>query len=159
MAGDIRTKERAIITLTTTGPILSAGSAAAANATADFNAGAGGNVAGDSRVQFELLCQWANITGIVLNTIVAEIYLVPLFGGVDLSDIDLTAGSSALPLPAYVGSFRCVKPPVAATNMRFISDSVQFNPFLYRPYLLNRSPQQMAANWSVRSMSVQDLYT
>ena len=110
-------------------------------------------------MQFELLCNWATVTGIVLNTIVAELYLVPLFGGVDLPDIDLTAGSSALPLPSYASPFRCVKAPTAATNMRFISDTVQFNPFLFRTYLLNRSGQAMSAGWQVRDMSVQDQYT
>ena len=159
MPGDIRAKERAIATLTTTGASLSTGSAALANATADFDARAGGNAPDDSRAQFELVCQWATITGIVLNTVVAELYLVPLFGGVDLPDVDLTAGSSVLPLPAFAGVFRCTKAPIAATNMRFISDTVQFNPFLCRPYLLNRSGQTMTVNWAIRVMSVQDQYT
>ena len=54
---------------------------------------------------------------------------------------------------------RASKAPTAATNMRFICDTAQFNPFLHRPYLLNRSGQTMAAGWSVRVMSVQDQYT
>ena len=159
MAGNITAKERAIVTLTTTGASLSTGSAGVANGTADFDARAAGNSPDDFQAQFEFVCQWATITGITVNTAAAELYLVPLLDGTNLPDLDLTAGSSALPLSAYVGVFQCVKVPTAATNMRFVSTTVQFNPMLLRPYILNRSGQTMAANWSVRVVAVQGQYT
>ena len=159
MPGKIAAAERAIVTLTTAGASLSTGSAGVANATADFDARAGGNSPDDFQAQFEFVCQWATATGITVNTAAAELYLVPLLDGTNLPDVDLTAGSSALPLSAYAGVFQCVKVPTAATNMRFVSSTVQFNPMLLRPYILNRSGQTMTANWSVRVVAVQGQYT
>ena len=159
MAGNITAKERAIVTLTTTGASLSTGSAGVANGTADFDARAAGNFADDFQAQFELVCQWATITGIGVNTVAAELYLVPLIDGTNLPDVDLTAGSSSVPLAAYAGVFLCVKVPTAATNLRIVSTTVQFNPMLMRPYILNRSGQTIAVNWSLRAVGVQGQYT
>ncbi|WP_273704152.1 hypothetical protein, partial [Candidatus Accumulibacter vicinus] len=97
MAGDIGSKERAIVTLTTAGASLSNNSAGAANATADLDARAGGNLARDLAVLFELTMRWATVTGIVAGTVVADLYLVPLLDGTNLPDLDLTAGASRLP--------------------------------------------------------------
>ena len=159
MPGKIAAAERAIVTLTTAGPSLSTGSAGVANATADFDARAGGNSPDDFQAVFELVCQWASVTGIVANSVAAELYLVPIVDGTNLPDVDLTAGSSALPLSGYASVFLCVKTPTAATNMRMPSFTVQFNPLLYRAYILNRSAQPMTANWSLRAVGVQGQYT
>ena len=159
MPGNLAAKERAIVTLTTTGASLTSGSAAVANATADFDARAAGNFPDDFQAQFEFVCQWATVGSIAANTVSAELYLVPLIDGTNLPDVDLTAGSSALPQAAFAGVFMCTKAPAAATNMRFVSPTVQFNPFLMRPYVLNRSGQIISANWSLKAVSVQGQYT
>lgn len=159
MAGDLRAKERAIITLTSTGSSLTTGSAGAANATADFDTRSTGNAPDDLQAQFELTCQWATITGIAAGTVVAELYLLPIADGTNAPDIDLTAGSSRLPYSAYVGTFEATKAPTANTNARFISGNVIFNPMLLRPYILNKSGQTITANWSLKVVSVQAQYT
>lgn len=159
MAGLIAARERAIVTLTTTGASIATGSAAAANATADFDARSTGNFPDDLQAQFELVCQWATITSIVAGTIAAELYLVPILDGTNLPDVDLTAGTSRLPYSTYVGAFECTKAPTASTNMRFVTGNVTFNPTLMRPYILNRSGQTISANWSVKAVSVQAQYT
>ena len=159
MAGDIRAKERAIVTLTSTGLSIATGSAAVANATADFDARSTGNAPDDLQAQFTLQCQWATITGIVVNTVVAELYLLPAIDGTNFPDVDLTASTSAIPGAAYAGAFVCAKAPSANTNMLFISPNISFNPMLLRPYIINRSGQTMTANWTLKAVSVQAQYT
>ena len=159
MAGDIRSKERSIVTLTLTGASLTNLSAAVANATADLDARSGGNFADDFNCTFELLVQWATITGIVAGTVIGELYLVPLVDGTNLPDVDLTAGSSRLPYASYVAPFDAVKAPTANTDMRFITAPISINPLLYRPYLLNKSGQTMTANWDLKAVGVQGQYT
>lgn len=159
MAGDIRAKERAIVTLTSSGASLTNGSAGVANGTADLDARSTGNVPDDLRVRFELTCQWATITGITAGLVVAELYLVPLLDGTNLPDIDTTAGSSRLPYSCMVTEFEVPKAPVANTNMRLISRPVDIDPFLYRPYLKNVSGQTKSANWTLRAVGVQGQYT
>lgn len=159
MAGDIRAKERSIVTLTSSGSSLTNGSAGAGNGTADFDARSGGNAADDLQGQFELICQWATITGIVAGTIAAELYLVPKLDGTNLPATDLTAGSSRLPYSTFAGVFECTKAPTSNTDMRFVSANVSFNPLLYTPYILNRSGQTISANWTLKSVSVQGQYT
>lgn len=159
MAGDLKAKEQAIVTLTSSGASMTSGSAAVANGTADFDARSGGNAPDDLQGQFELICQWATITGIVANQIIAELYLVPLLDGTNLPDIDLTAGASVLPAGTYVAPFTATKTPTAATNTRFISPNVLFNPLLMRPYILNRAGQTMSVNWTLKFVSVKGQYT
>lgn len=159
MAGDLRAKERAIVTLTSTGASLSNGSAGAANGTADFDARSTGNFPDDLQAQFELTAQWATVTGIAAGTLVAELYLLPAPDGTNFPDIDTTAGSSSLPPEAYAGKFVATKAPTANTNTRFVTSNVQFNPLLHRPYLLNRSGQTISANWTLKAVSVQGQYT
>ena len=157
MPGDLRAKGRSIVTLTTTGGSLTTGSAGVA--ATDFDARTAGNFPDDLQAQFELLCQWATITSIVAGTIAAELYLVPILDGTNLPDVDLTGGTSRLPFASFAGVFECVKAPTAATNMRFITPNISFNPMLMRPYILNRSGQAISANWSLKAVSVQAQYT
>ena len=159
MAGDLRAKERSIITLTSSGASLSSGSAAVANGTADLDCRAGGNSANDLQSRFELICQWGTITGIVAGTTVAELYLTPLLDGTNLPDVDLTASTSRLPTGALVAVFDATKAPTASTNARFITGIVDLFPALYRPYILNRSGQTMSANWTLKVVSAQAQYT
>ncbi len=159
MAGDLRAKERAAVTLTSSGSSLTTLSAGAANGTADFDARSTGNAPDDLQAQFELTCQWATITSIVKDTVVADLYLVPLLDGTNLPDIDLTGGSSALPYSAYAGSFVATKAPTANTNARYVTGNVIFNPMLLRPYILNKSGQTISANWTLKAVSVQAQYT
>lgn len=159
MAGNLAAKERAIVTLTTTGGSLTNGSAGLGNQTADFDARASGNAPDDLQAQFELVCQWAAITSIVAGTIAAELYLVPVLDGTNVPDVDTTAGASRLPYAAYVAAFECVKAPTAATNMRFVTPNISFNPLLFKPYLKNTSGQTISANWSLKVVSVQGQYT
>jgi len=159
MAGDIRSKERSIVTLTTTGSSITNGSAGVANATADFDARSSGNFPDDLVAQFELVCQWATITGIAAGTQVAELYLLPIPDGTNAPDIDTTSGSSRLPWASLAAVFEATKAPSSNTNMRFVSAPVSFNPLLLRPYVLNRSGQTMSANWSLKAVGVQGQYT
>jgi hypothetical protein len=159
MAGDLRAKERAIVTLTTTGGSATTGSAVIGNATADLDARSSGNAPDDLQAQFELVCQWATITSIVKDTVAADLYLIPVLDGTNVPDVDTTAGSSALPTSAYVGSFVCVKAPTANVNMRFVSPMVIISPRLYKAYILNKSGQTISANWSLKAVSDQAQYT
>lgn len=159
MAGDIRAKERAIVTLTTTGGSLTNLSAGLGNQTADFDARSTGNAPDDLQAQFELICQWGTITGIVKDTIAADLYLVPVLDGTNVPDVDTTGGASALPWPAYAATFACTKAPTASTNMRFVSALVTIPPRLYKAYILNRSGQTISANWTLKAVSDQAQYT
>lgn len=159
MAGDLRAKERAIVTLTSSGSSLTNGSAGAANGTADLDARSGGNVADDLMAVFELVCQWSTVTGIAAGTVVAELYLVPALDGTNFPDVDTTAGSSTLPAPTYVASFVATKAPSSSTDMRFVTAPVLIAPLLLRPYIRNTSGQTMAANWTVKAVGVQGQYT
>ena len=159
MAGDIRAKESAIVTLTSAGASLTTGSAGAANGTADFDARSAGNAADDLRAQFELTCQWGTVTGITANTVVAELYLVPALDGTNFPDIDTTSGSSVLPMATYVGPFVATKAPTASANARFVSPAVDLLPVLYRPYIKNTSGQTISANWTLKAVSAQAQYT
>lgn len=81
MVAAIRQKERSIVTTTSSGSSLTNGSAGVANGTANFDVRSGGNFEEDRTAQFELICQWATVTGIVAGTIVAELYLLPALDG------------------------------------------------------------------------------
>lgn len=159
MAGDIFAKERAIVTLTSTGSSITTLSAGAANGTANVDGRSGGNFADDFQISFELIVQWATITGIVANSQVADLYLIPVTDGTNAPDIDTTSGSSALPLPSYVGSFIATKAPTANTNARFVSGQINIMPLLYQPYIINRSGQTMTANWTLKAVSARGQYT
>jgi len=157
MAGDLRAKERAIVTLTSSGSSLTTGSAGSAGT--DLDARAAGNAADDLECAFELTCQWGTITGIVANTVIGDLYLVPKLDGTNLPDVDTTSGSSVLPAPTYAGSFVATKAPTASTNARFVSGTVYLRPNLYTAYLLNRSGQTISANWTLKVVSAQGQYT
>lgn len=159
MAGNLTAKERAIVTLTTTGASIATGSAAAANGTADLDARSGGNAPDDLEAIFELVVQWVTITGITAGTVVGELYLLPLPDGTNLPDVDLTASSSVIQAGAYAGSFVVPKQAVTNTNVRLITGVVPLFPALLRPYLLNRSGQTMTANWSLKAVAAQAQYT
>lgn len=157
MAGDLRAKERAIVTLTSTGSSLTQSSAG--SAATDLDVRASGNAADDLQARFELTCQWATITGIVAGTIVAELYLVPKLDGTNLPDIDTTAGASVLPGSTYVGSFVATKAPTANTNARFVTPLLDIFPVLYTAYIVNRSGQTITANWTLKAVSAAGQYT
>lgn len=157
MAGDIRSKERSAITLTSTGSSLTNGSAGSAGTDLDLRAA--GNGDNDLEVVFELLCQWATVTGIVKDTIVAALYLVPKFDGTNAPDVDTTSGSSALPPSSFASNFIATKAPSSNTNMRFVSDVVPLHPMLYTAYALNRSGQTISANWTLKALGAAGRYT
>lgn len=159
MAGDIRAKERAAVTLTTAGASLTNGSAGIANGTANLDARAGGNFGDDLAAIFELIAQWSSTSGISAGTIVADLYLVPAIDGTNWPDLDTTAGASRLPASCLAGSFEAVKQPTAATDTRFVSSAVALQPLLYRPYIVNRSGLTMTANWTLKAVGVQGQYT
>lgn len=157
MPGDLRAKERAIVTLTSTGASLTTGSAGSAGT--DFDARAAGNAADDLQARFQLTCQWATITSIVAGTIAAELYLVPKLDGTNAPDVDATAGASVLPGSTYVGAFVCTKAPVANTNMIFVAAALDILPLLYTAYIIGRAGQTISANWSLKVVSAQGQYT
>lgn len=156
MAGNITAKERAAVTLTSSGASIATGSAGSAN---DIDFRAGGNAPDDFEAVYELTCQWATITGIVAGTVVAELYLVPKLDGTNAIDIDTTASTSVIPGTCYAGAFQAAKAPVANTNMRFISPPEASHPLLYTAYIINRSGQTMTANWTLKAVSTQGQYT
>jgi hypothetical protein len=160
MAGNLKTKERSAITLTSTGSSLTNGSAGSAGTDLDCRSSGGtGNAEGDLDCRFELLCQWATITGIAKGTVVAELYLVPKLDGTNLPDVDTTSGSSALPFESYATQFTAIKAPSPNTNMRFVSNVVSLRPELYTAYLLDRSGQTITANWTLKALPAQAQYT
>ena len=157
MAGDLRAKERAAVTLTSTGASLTTSSAG--SAATDMDVRAAGNAADDLLARFELTCQWATITGIVAGTIVAELYLVPKLDGTNAPDIDTTAGASRLPAGSFVATFDATKAPTASTNARFVTGLVELFPALYTAYIRNTSGQTISANWTLKVVSAQAQYT
>jgi hypothetical protein len=158
MVGNLFAKERAIVTLTSTGASLTNGSAGAA-ATADLDARAAGNAPDDLQCRLELTCQWATITSIVKDTLAAELYLIPKVDGTNLPTVDTTAGSSALPYITFAGPFVCTKAPTANTDMKFVSPIIDLFPELYTAYILNRSGQTISANWTLKVVSAQAQYS
>lgn len=157
MAGDIRAKERAIVTLTSTGSSLTNGSAGSAGT--DLDARAAGNFADDLQARFELTCQWATVTGITAGTPVAELYLVPKLDGTNLPGTDTTSGSSRMPAGTLVAVFDATKAPTANTDMRFVTGIVDLFPALYTAYIINKSGQTIAANWTLKAVGAQGQYT
>lgn len=157
MAGNIQAKERSIITLSSSQGTLATGTAVAAGVDLDMRAS--GNAADDFQATFQLTCQWATITGIVKDTIAAELYVLPKMDGTNLPSIDTTSGTSALPLPWLKGLFIAVKAPSASTDMIFVTDLVILPPRLYTVHILNRSGQTIAASWTLKAVTDQAQYT
>jgi hypothetical protein len=154
VAGDLFSKEGTIATLEASGGSLTTGTAVDANdATLDVRAGGLSGVAQNIEAQLELMCQWATITGIVKDTVAAELYLVPALDGTNYPDVDTTGGTSALPMATHVGNFTCTKAPSANTNMRFPSPALRLRPWLYKAYILNRSGQTISTGWTLKIMS------
>lgn len=156
MAGSILLKEQAAVALTTTGTSLTTGSAGLAG---QLDARAGGNAADMFAALFSLAAQWATVTGIAANTLVADLYLVPAIDGATFPDIDTTAGAAYIPYTMQVGSFIAPKVPSANTNMLFQSPMVDLMPALYNVYVINRSGQTMSANWALKVMAAAAQYT
>lgn len=159
MAGDIFAKERAIITLTSTGASIAQNTAAVANATADLDCRSAGNAAEDLEAIFSLQCQWATVTNIVGNTPIADLHLIPALDGTNFPDVDTTASASNLGITTRVGSFICAKAPTANTNMLFVTAQVILLPILYRPYIINVSGQTISANWTLKVVTSRMQYT
>lgn len=160
MAGNLKTKERSIITLTSAGSSLTNGSGGSAGTDLDArSAGGTGNAEGDFLCRLELTCQWATITGISNGLVVAELHLVPKLDGTNLADVDTTAGSSKFPANTFADSFICAKSPSANTDMRFPTGVLELFPALYTAYILNKSGQTMSANWSLKVVPAQGQYT
>jgi hypothetical protein len=157
MAGSFFFKERAIVTLTSSGSSMTNGTAVSVGT--DLDVRSAGNAAEDFIARFQLQCQWATITGIGANTVVADLYLLPKLDGTNLPDVDTSSGISNIPFAAWVGNFVATKAPTANTNMLFISPPIDLQPLLYTPYLLNRSGQTISANWTLKVVSAQGQYS
>lgn len=157
MPGLIGARERAVITLTSTGAAISNGSAIAVGT--DLDARTGGNAPDDLLCKFQLTCQVATVTGIAVDTIIADIYLLPKIDGTNLPTIDVTGGSSALPYSCFVGSFVAVKVPTSAVDMLIVSPRVDLDPLLHTVYLIGRSGQTVSANWTFKMIPWQAQYT
>jgi hypothetical protein len=149
---DIRAKERAIQTLTSTGASLTNSSGGSAG---DIDLRTSGGYEGDFQVQMELTCQWATITGITNGTIVADLYLVPKMDGTNTPDVDTTTGASNFPIACLAGSFIASKAPTANTNMRFVTTAFDASPRLSTAYIKNRSGQTISANWTLKAIGDQ----
>lgn len=155
MAGDIRAKERAIITLTSTGASLTNLSAGAAGTALDCTAT--GNAPDDLQARFELTCQVSGAVAAGLS--VAELYLVPKLDGTNLPDLNTTAGASRLPATTLVGVFDTPTALSTSTTYRFVSAIVDLFPTAYTAYILNRSGVSISANWTLKAVTAQAQYT
>jgi hypothetical protein len=147
MATSLILKEQALVVLTSTGASLTSGSAGSAGVTLD--ARTAGNAADFFAALFELTAQWATVPA-GAGTVIADLYLVPALDGTNYPDVDVTAGASYIPFSMRVGSFVASKVPTAATNARFVSNSVDLLPVLYQAYIINRSGQTISVNWSLK---------
>jgi hypothetical protein len=156
MAGSILNKEQAVLALTTAGPLLTTGSAGLVGT---LDARAGGNAPDMFTALFSLLVQWATVTGIVANTVVADLYLVPAIDGTNYPDIDTTPGASNIPYTMQAGSFIAPKAPAANTNALFQSATVDLMPALYNVYIINRSGQTISVNWALKVLAAAAQYT
>lgn len=157
MAGNILSKEQAIVTLTSTGASLTSGSAGLAGTQLDCrNAG---NAADMLNALFSLTAQWSTVTGIAAGTTIADLYLVPAIDGTNFPDVDTTSGASYIPYTMRAGSFVASKAPGSATNMIFQSSVVDLMPALYNVYILNRSGQTMSTNWTLKALAAAAQYT
>lgn len=160
MAGDIFNKEGTIATLEANGGSCTTATAVEANdATLNLRSGGLSGAAQNVGFQFELVCQWATVTGITVNVVVAELYVLAALDGTNYPDIDTTGGSSALPPSGYVGNFVATKAPTANTDTRFNSPIILLPPFLYKAYILNRSGQTISAGWTLKVMSYRLQYS
>jgi hypothetical protein len=157
MAGSILTKEQAIVSLTSAGAALTTGSAGLVSTQLDCRAS--GNAADLFMALFSLTAQWATVTGIAAGTTIADLYLVPALDGTSFPDVDTTAGASYIPFTMRAGSFVAAKTPTANTNALFQSAMVDLMPVLYNVYILNRSGQTMAANWTLKALAAAAQYT
>ena len=159
MGGDIFLKEGTIFTLTSSGSSLTNGTAVASSNDLDVRSTGSAGVIQNLEALFELVCQWATVTGIVAGTVAAELYLSPALDGTNFPDVDLTSSSSFLQYSSFVGNFTCPKVPTGSTNMRFNSPVIRLRPLIYRPYILNRSGQTIASTWSLKVQSTRLQYT
>lgn len=160
MAGEIFWKERAIITLTSTGASLTNGSGAAAGT--DLDVRAAGNAADDGAAILQLTCQWGTVTGIAAGTLLADLYLVPKMDGTNLPQVDLTSGSSYIPFVHRVGGFIAAKVPTASTDTIFATgslDQIPLMPLLYTAHLINRSGQTISINWALKVITARRQYS
>ena len=157
MAGNILTKEQGIVTLTSAGAALTSGSAGLAGTQLDCRAN--GNAADLFMALFSLSAQWAAVAGIAAGTTIADLYLVPAIDGTSFPDVDTTPGASYIPFTMRAGSFVAAKAPTANTNALFQSAMVDLMPVLYNVYIINRSGQTMAANWTLKALAAAAQYT
>jgi len=162
MAGNIFWKEQSIVILTSAGGALVNNGGGIANATASLDCRTGGNAAENFTAGFELSAlQWGTITGIAAGTIVAELYLVPTLDGTNAPNVTIAnASTDYISYNHLVGRFtNAVVTPVINTSYRLDVVNVDLQPFLYVPYLINRSGQTFTANWTLKFVSAQVQYT
>lgn len=158
MAGSIKWQEGAVITLTSTGAALTAGSGGLAAQLDCRAAGTSGAVEAIA-AQFSLSAAVAANTSIVAGTTSADLYLVPAIDGTNFPDIDLTAGSSYIPYQMRQGSFSFARVPTANTALLMQSGTVELLPYLYNVYILNRSGQSINVNWTLKIGATAAQYT
>jgi|SRR5208282_596021 len=161
MAGNIFWKEQSIVTLTSAGAALVNNGGGIANATANLDVRSAGNAAEMFTAGFELSAlQWTTITGVVAGTVVAELYLLPVLDGTNAPSISIAnASTDYIPYNHLVGRFIMSFQAVTVTNYRFAAVNVDLQPFLYTPYLINRSGQTFGANWTLKAVAAESQYT
>ena len=161
MPGNILWKEQGIVTLTTALGALIQNGGGIANATANLDCRTAGNAADMFTAGFELsVLQWSTITGIVAGTIVGDLYLVPSLDGTNVATVNIAnAATDYISSNFRVGSFICPLTAVASTSYRFAILNVDLQPFLYTPYIINRSGQTFTANAVLKVVAAEDQYT
>lgn len=157
MAGNILGKDTSIITLTSSGSSLT--NLSGGSAGTDLDMRTSGNAAGYLRGRFELTCQWGTVTGITVNKVIAELYVLPKLDGTNLPQIDTTAGSSAFPPQCWFGNFTATKAPTASTDTKFVTREWDMPQELTTIYIRNVSGQTMSANWTLKFLGSHEQYT
>lgn len=151
MAGDIFSKERAIVSLETNGASI-ATTAFSAAATTNLDCRSGGNIPEDFLVSFELACGFG--TNPAANDPIS-LYLVPALDGTNFADID-TANKVAQ-ADHFVDTFFVNK--VQTTTQRLTVSGKRLLPHLYKAYLSNGSGVTLSTGWTLKAVGVRDQYT
>lgn len=159
--GDIKQKEQAIVTLTSSLGALINNGGGVANGTANLDCRSGGNAAQLFAGDFELTCRWGTVTGIVSGTTVADLYLVPAEDGTNFAQTDIANATTDYLQPFhYAGSFsNALHNPSTATDYIFTLSVENLKPRLYKAYLINRSGQTYTANATLKFVGDLAQYT
>ncbi len=152
MAGALLLKEIAAYTLSTSNCASISASTVTTAIGNNFDCRSTGTSA--AAAIFELICSFNVTTGIVFNSNVADLYLIPAPDGTNFPDID----TSHVSPNHYVGSFLAAKTPVVSTNVRFATGPIDVFPALYQAAIF-AVPGPINSSWTLKVTPAQGSYT